>query len=80
MNQKRYQSYWTEWFYSLTVSFIVFAFICAMEKFPVKQLNANDSEYELKQQIYDQNIDNIFQWADYTVENCFQLGNSLDGF
>lgn len=47
--------------YLLTVFFVVLTFIVAMEKFTVKQLNANNGEYKLEQQIYDQNIDNILQ-------------------
>lgn len=51
-----------------------------MEKFAIEQLNADHSKDELKQQIDDQNIDDILQGADNTIENGFQLGDSFDGF
>lgn len=58
----------------------MFALVGAVEKFAVKQLNADYSKDELKQQINDQNIDYILQRANNAIENSFQLGNSFDGF
>ena len=56
------------------------ALICAVEELSIEQLDANHSENELKEDVDNQNIENILQWNDDTVEDSFQLGNSVDCF
>lgn len=65
---------------SPTVIRIVFRWIGTIKEFTIEQLNANDGKYELKQQINDQNIHNIFQWANNAIENGLQFRDSFDGF
>ena len=56
------------------------ALICAVEELSVEQLDANHSKNELKEDVDNQNIENILQRNDDTVEDSFQLGNSVDCF
>ena len=66
--------------YSLTLLGIVLALICAVEELSIEQLDANHSKNELKEDVDNQNIENILQRNDDTVKDCFQLGNSVDCF
>lgn len=66
--------------YSLTIVLFVFARVGTIEKFSVKQLNADNSENELKQKVNDQNIDDIFQRSNHTIEHSFQFRDSFDSF
>ena len=45
--------------YLLAVFSIVFAFISAVEKFSVEKLDSNNSKYELKENINNQDIEDI---------------------
>lgn len=56
------------------------ALICAVEELSIEQLDADHSKNELKEDVDNQNIENILQRNDDTVEDSFQLGNSVDCF
>ena len=45
--------------YSLTLLGIVLALICAVEELSIEQLDANHSKNELKEDVDNQNIENI---------------------
>ena len=45
------------------------ALICAVEELSIEQLNANHSKNELKEDVDNQNIENILQRNDDTVED-----------
>lgn len=58
----------------------MFALICAVEELSIEQLDTDHSKNELKEDVDNQNIENILQRNDDTVEDSFQLGNSVDCF
>lgn len=64
----------------LAILFIVLALIVAVEKFPIEQLHSDDGKYKLEQQIHDQYVDNIFEWADHAVEYSLKFRDSFDCF
>lgn len=35
--------------------------------------------FHLKENVYDENVEYVFEWVDNTVEHSLQFGNSLDG-
>jgi hypothetical protein len=47
--------------YLLAFIFCKLAFIRAVEELPIKQLNSNDSEDELKQDVHNEDIDDVLQ-------------------
>lgn len=59
---------------------IEFARIGAVEKLSIEQLHTDDGEYELEQQIHDQNVDHILQRADDAIEDGLQLWHTFNGF
>lgn len=63
--------------YSLAILRIVFAFIGTVEKFPIKQLHTNYSKNKHEEQVNNQNIDDIFQWANDTIKYSFKLWHTL---
>ena len=69
---------WTQMFL-LAFFLCVFALVSAVEELSVEQLNGDNSEDKLEQYVYDQDVDDILQWIDNTIENRFKLGNTLDG-
>lgn len=56
------------------------ALIRAVEELPIKQLNSNDSEDELKQDVHNEDIDDVLQWVDHTIKYCLELGHTFDSF
>ena len=72
------------------------ALIVTVEEFPVKKLNTDHSKYELRtelvslsdnfSQLYleqgvdNQDVEDILQRDDHTVEHGLQFGNSVDSF
>lgn len=66
--------------YLLAIDGRVLAVIGAEEELPVEQLHSDDGEDELEQNVHDQNVDDILERVDDTVEHRFQFGHTLDGF
>lgn len=66
--------------YLLTICFTEFAFISAEEEFAIKKLDGNDSENELEEDIYNEDIYNIFKGINNTVKYCFQFWNTFNCF
>lgn len=47
---------------------------------PIEKLHSYDSKNELEQIVDDEDVEDIFQRINYTIENGFQLGNAVDCF
>ena len=54
------------------------ASIGAVEELSIEQLNSNHSKYELKENVDNEDVEDILEWDDDTVEDSFQLGNPVD--
>ena len=57
---------------------IVFAFVCAEEELSIEELNPDDGEDELKEEIDDEDVEDVLQGDDDTVKDCLQLRHSVD--
>ena len=57
---------------------IVFALICAEKELSIEELDPDDGEDELKEQIDDEDVEDILQRDYDTVEYSLQLGHSID--
>lgn len=49
----------------------MFTFICAEEELSIEKLNCDDSKDELKKNVNDQDVDDIFEWVDHAIKHCF---------
>ena len=58
---------------------IVFALICAEKELSIEKLDPDDGEDELKEQIDDEDVEDILQRDYDTVEYSLQLWHSIDG-
>ena len=58
---------------------IFHAFVVAEEELAVEQLDAYHSEDEVEEDVDDEDVEDVLQGVDDTVEDCFQLRNPLDG-
>ena len=54
------------------------ACIRAVEELSIEELYTNHSKDELKEDVDNKNVKNIFQGDNHTVENRLQLGNPID--
>lgn len=63
--------------YLLAIYGIVFTFIGTVEKLAIKQLHTNYSKNKHEEQVNNQNIDDIFQWANDTIEYSFKLWHTF---
>ena len=52
--------------------------IGAVEELSIEQLNSNHSKYELKENVDNEDVEDILEWDDDTVEDSFQLRNPVD--
>ena len=57
---------------------IVFALICAEKELSIEELDPDNGEDELKEQIDDEDVEDILQRDYDTVEYSLQLGHSID--
>ena len=57
---------------------IVFAFICAEEELSIEELNPYDGEDELKEEIDNEDVEDVLQGDDDAVKDGFQLWHSVD--
>lgn len=57
---------------------IVFALICAEKELSIEELDPDDGEDELKEQIDNEDVEDILQRDYDTVEYSLQLGHSID--
>lgn len=58
---------------------IVFAFVCAEEELSIEELHPDDGEDELKEEIDDEDVEDVLQGDDDTVKDSLQLRHSVDG-
>ena len=58
---------------------IFHALVVAEEELAVEQLDAYHSEDEVEEDVDDEDVEDVLQGVDDTVEDCFQLRNPLDG-
>lgn len=58
----------------------MFAFVAAVEEFAVEKLYGNDGEDEMEEHVDYEDVEDVFQRVDDTVEDCLELWYSLDGF
>ena len=63
---------------SLALMDIVFALIGAEEELSIEELDPNDGEDELKEQVDDEDVEDILQRDYDTVEYSLQLRHSVD--
>ena len=57
-----------------------FTLVRAKEKFPVKKLHCNDSKNELEQDVNNEDVEDVLQRVDDTVEHSLQFGHTFDSF
>ena len=57
---------------------IVFALICAEKELSIEELDPDNGEDELKEQIDNEDVEDILQRDYDTVEYSLQLGHSID--
>ena len=57
---------------------IVFALICAEKELSIEELDPDDGEDELKEQIDNEDVEDILQRDYDTVKYSLQLGHSID--
>jgi hypothetical protein len=62
----------------LAVLCIMFAFIGAIEKLSIEKLNSNHSEDKLKEDVDYEDVEDILERNDNTVEHSFQFWNTID--
>ena len=58
---------------------IFHALVVAEEELAVEELHAYHSEDEVEEDVDDEDVEDVLQGVDDTVEDCFQLRNPLDG-
>ena len=58
---------------------IFHALVVAEEELAVEKLDAYHSEDEVEEDVDDEDVEDVLQGVDDTVEDGFQLGNPLDG-
>ena len=58
---------------------VLFAGIGTVEKLSIEELNGYHSEDEHEQQVHHQDVEDVLQGVDDTVEDGLQLGNPFDG-
>ena len=56
----------------------MFALIRTIEELPIEELNPNHSKDELKEDVDNEDIEDILERYDDTVEDSFQLRNAID--
>ena len=66
--------------YLLTLLGVVFARISAVEELSIEKLNSDHSKDKLKENVDNENVEDILQGDDHTVEHCLELGDSVDCF
>ena len=54
------------------------AFICTIEELSIEKLNPNHSKDKLKENVNDEDVEDIFEGDDDAVKNSFQLRNAID--
>ena len=54
------------------------AFICTIEELSIEKLNPNHSKDKLKENVNDEDVEDIFEGDDDAVKNSFQLWNAID--
>ena len=54
------------------------ACICAVKELSIEELNTNHSKDELKENVDNENVENILEGDNHTVKNSLQLWNSVD--
>ena len=54
------------------------AFICTIEELSIEKLNPNHSKDKLKEDVDNQDIEDILKGDYDTVKNSFQLWNTID--
>ena len=65
----------------LLAGFSVFhTLVIAEEEFSIKQLHSYHSEDEVEEDVDYEDVEDILEWVDNTVEDGFKLGDPLDGF
>lgn len=55
----------------LTIVLRVLAVVCAVEELAVEQLDGNNGENEMEEHVNDEDIEDVLQWIDDTVEDSF---------
>ena len=65
--------------YLLTSFSIFHALIIAIEELSIEQLYSYDSKNEVEKKIDNENVEDILEWVDDTVEHSLQFRNSFDG-
>ncbi len=58
---------------------ILLAIVGTVEKLSIEELNSYHSKDEVEEQVDDEDVEDVFQRVDDTVEHGFQLGNPFDG-
>ena len=56
----------------------MFALVCTIEELPIEELNPNHGEDELKEDVDNEDIEDILERYDYAVEDSFQFWNAVD--
>ena len=65
----------------LLAGFSVFhTLVIAEEEFSIKQLHSYHSKDEMEEDVDYEDVEDILEWVDDTVEDGFKLRNPLDGF
>ena len=59
---------------------IVFALICAEKELSIEELDPDDGEDELKEQIDNEDVEDILQRDYDTVKYSLQCGHTIDHF
>ena len=70
--------WWERKSHLLTRLPVFHTFIVAIKEFSIEQLDRDDSEYEVKEKIDNENVEHIFQRVDDAVKHGLQFGDSLD--
>ena len=58
----------------------MFAFIRAVEEFPVEKLDSHDRKDEMEEHINNEDIEDVLERVDNAVKDSFQFRHSLDRF
>ena len=53
--------------------------VIAIEKLSIKKLHSYHSKDEVKEEVHDQNVEDVFQRIYHTVKHCFEFWYPLDG-
>lgn len=64
--------------YSLAVNLQVNTLISTVEELSIEQLYSNYSKYKLEQDVHNQDVEDVLERVDYTVEHSLELGHPLN--